>query len=269
MRNLPYLIKKTNNSNHFLARQSVSYFSFDGIITIDEPFVIRGEEVHHIAGSRRIRRGERIEVQDRTPRRYIAEVADIKKRELVLKPLKQTSMPEESPCRIHLFQALVKEKALDTILQKTTELGVTSIGFFHSEFSQRISRDADVGKKLDRWRKIAVEACKQSGRAVAPEISFYPQLSEDNLSPAGSSKKMLTLCLSTSQEKHPLSKVLTDNAEINLLVGPEGGWKQGELNHLTCREVCFGPRILRSDTAAVMAVSILQYLRGDLKQLSG
>lgn len=243
----------------------MSYFLFDGIIAIDQLFVIRGDEVQHITGSRRIRKGERIEVQDHTPRRYLAEVAEIKKRELILQPLEQLALPEESPCRIHLFQALVKEKALDTIIQKTTELGVASIRFFHSEFSQRISREADVGRKLDRWRKIALEACKQSGRAVPPEIQFLQELSGENFPHAGSEKKMLTLCLSTTEEKHALSDVLTEDADINLLIGPEGGWKAGELNSINCREVCFGPRILRSDTAAVMAVSILQYLKGDLK----
>ena len=108
------------------------YFYFDGIIQLQDPFVIKGEEASHILQSRRIKRGEIIQVQDQTYDRFQVQVENIHRNSLSLLPLRVQNTPPPSKFSIHLYQAIVKEKALDLIIQKTTEMGVSSIGFFHS-----------------------------------------------------------------------------------------------------------------------------------------
>jgi len=243
----------------------VPYFYFDGIIQLDHPFKIKGEEASHILQSRRIKDGEIIQVQDQGYHRYQVQVEQIHRSSVSLIPISIQQTPPPSPLGIHLFQALVKEKSLDFIIQKTTELGVRSIQIFHSRFSQRINSSREIEKKIIRWSKIAFEACKQSGRRKPPGISFANSLSEfHQFSQISSMETIPTICLMSSEEENALNHLRTDKKEINLIVGPEGGLAKNELQNTDCANVHFGPRTLRADTAAVSAVSVLQFLHGDM-----
>lgn len=241
------------------------YFYFDGIIQLNHPFKIKGEEASHILQSRRIKEGETIHVQDQGNVRYQVQVESIRRSSVSLIPVRIQETPLPSTFRIHLYQALVKEKSLDFIIQKTTELGVTSIQFFHSQYSQRIKSTQEVGKKINRWSKIAFEACKQSGRTIPPRVGFANLLSEfHQFSQISSMETIPTICLMSSEEDNAINHLKTEKNEVNLIVGPEGGFSPEELLNIGGSMVHFGPRTLRADTAAVSAVSVLQFLHGDM-----
>ncbi|NQU63518.1 MAG: 16S rRNA (uracil(1498)-N(3))-methyltransferase [SAR324 cluster bacterium] len=246
-------------------RAAVSYFLYSGVIQTGQDFTISGDEAGHILKSRRIQIGEAIHIQDQETLRYEVRVEKLANRSLTVFPLQKLKTPSESPLRIHLYQALVKEKALDTIIQKCTELGVCSICFFHSRYSQRIPAKAGLEKKKQRWLRIAVEACKQSGRVAPPAISFISDLSEfHQVSVESSIETIPSFCLESSGETVSINNILADKQELNLVVGPEGGWGPGDLKSQAFQSVHLGPRILRSETAAIAAIAILQSLSGDL-----
>ncbi|MFH2131851.1 MAG: RsmE family RNA methyltransferase [bacterium] len=245
----------------------MSYFLCSNVIQIGRCFEISGEEAGHILQSRRIQIGEVIHVQDLNVMRFEARVEKLTNRSLTVLPLKQLETPPESPLRIHLYQALVKEKALDLIIQKCTELGVSRICFFQSQYSQRLPPKVDLEKKRQRWLRVAVEACKQSGRTIPPDIFFISELSKfHQVSGESSIETIPTLCLETSGDNIPLDRIVLDGSDIGLIVGPEGGWGAADLQGHGVQSVHLGPRILRSETAAIAALTILQFLYGDLKQ---
>ena len=245
--------------------KTVSYFLYSKVIQTEQLFTVKGDEAGHVLRSRRIQVGEVIQIQDLNVTRFEARVEKLDNRSLTLLPLKQLQTPPESPLTIHLYQALVKEKGLDLIVQKCTELGVSSICFFQSRYSQRLHAKNDSEKKLQRWHRIAIEACKQSGRAVPPGISFISDLSKFQQDSGESSIETIpALCLESSGETVPLESACSKTSTVNLIIGPEGGWSDTELDGLPFQKIQLGPRILRSDTAAISAVTVLQYLYGDL-----
>ncbi len=239
----------------------MSYFIVENIIESKQSFIVDGEEAIHLLKSRRIEVGEYIEVQDPKFKRYRVRVDELSKRSLTVFPIEEVSPPKESEFKIHLCQALVKEKALDFILQKSTELGVASILIFQSKNSQGLKKD--VKKQLTRWTKICWEACKQSGRVKPPEILFFKDIKSlsDDLK---SNRSETSISLETSDQKMSLKEFNPLSKQINLLVGPEGGWTEDELDNLNPMKAHLGARILRSDTAAISAVGILQFLFGDM-----
>ena len=240
------------------------YFLFDGIILIDQPFSIKGADSNHIFRSRRIQQGEVISIQDSSFKRYLVEVTEINKRGIVGRPVRQISTPAEPSFRINLFQALVKEKALDNIIQKSTELGVSSIWVFQSHNSQRLNPSIDIAKRLRRWETICREACKQSERLRPPSVHFLPSLDESSLSDSGAGIQMAkNICLSLSGVPDSLKHIPRHEAGLNIFIGPEGGWGEGEPVIDNLSSFHLGPRTLRAETAAITAIGVVQFLFGD------
>jgi 16S rRNA (uracil1498-N3)-methyltransferase len=246
----------------------VSYFLFDGVLQLGVSIVLEGPEAVHLIGSRRIRVHEQFSLQDQQYQRYRVRVERIGRHDLSVVPLCQLPTPAEPAVRLLLFQALVKEKALDFIIQKATELGVADICLFPGYYSQPLKADTQSQRKLDRWRKIAIEACKQSGRVRPPSLHFLSGIHEfQQFSPESSTETRPMLCLTSagSMSSVPLDEPEPGNSEIYLLVGPEGGWHPSDLEGVAVRPVHLGPRILRAETAALAAIAILQYRWGDLQ----
>lgn len=248
-------------------RASVSYFLYKGVLQPGQSFTIGDDEAGHILKSRRIQIGEVIHIQDQKMLRYEVRVEKLDNRSLTVLPLKRLKTPSESQIRIHLYQALVKEKALDTIIQKCTELGVCSICFFQSRYSQRMPAKSGLERKKQRWLRIAVEACKQSGRVIPPIISLVSDLSKfHQVSVKSSIETIPSFYLESSGESVSMDSMHIEGREINLIIGPEGGWGPGDMQDPTLQGVHLGPRILRSETAAIAAVTILQFQYGDLRK---
>jgi 16S rRNA (uracil1498-N3)-methyltransferase len=167
----------------------------------------------------------------------------------------QQSVTPALPCEITLAQAIPKRN-MDLIVQKATELAVTSIVPLISE--RTIKRPTG---SPERWREIALEACKQSGNNWLPEI-HEPQNARDFLNAPG--KFDLKLIASLQPDSKPLKQLLPEKRppKVLILIGPEGDFTPAELadgKSAGCLPVSLGPLVLRADTAALYALSILHH----------
>ena len=173
----------------------------------------------------------------------------------------------ESNLKIILLQALTSNDRMDWIIQKTTELGITEIQPVICERSTIKIKDNKTEKKLIRWRQISISACEQCGRAKIPLI-HAPQDLSNYLEKNRVFKKNLKIILSPDAKKN-LNEIelINTKQEISILIGPEGDFTKKELELAIKKDflsVKIGPRILRTETAPISILSILQYKYGDI-----
>ena len=167
---------------------------------------------------------------------------------------------------LHLGLGLLKGKKMDFIIQKMTELGIECIYPFRSDYCAAI--DGAAGR-LGRWRKIALEACKQCNRPKPPSLVETMDFKE-LLSLSGTEKHELKLIFWEAEGQKPLREILDPAPEAKsalVLIGPEGGFSSTEVAAAVAagfQPVSLGRRILRAETAAIAAASILQYELGNL-----
>jgi 16S rRNA (uracil1498-N3)-methyltransferase len=169
--------------------------------------------------------------------------------------------------KIILLQALPDKERMELIIQKTTELGVYSIVPFKSKRSISLEERERKQFKAHRWQSIAIKAAKQSRRGRVPLLESYCDFSEALRYAEGSGLKII---LWERGDKNPLRDVLRSKGnygEVTLMVGPEGGFEAEEVRRAEeggFIPITLGGRILRTETAAILLVGILQYELGDL-----
>jgi len=247
----------------------MSYFIFDGVLNLGKQYELEGKESNHITKSRRLRPGDSFLVQDKQGQRFEAILKSFDRNSLLFTPQKPVVISPASSLRIEILQALPKQKALDFILQKTTELGVSRLDIFRGRHSPKTFSASENQHHLKRWQRIALEASKQCGRQFAPEIHFHPDISAalETLAECRNSWVLVPEASDAVSWKKIFSTGEDKIKHHRVLIGPEGGFHLDEIKlSLTSgiRPVYLGPRILRSETAAMSAVSILQFLWGDL-----
>jgi len=174
-----------------------------------------------------------------------------------------TGARAESPLAVTLVQGIARAERMDLVLQKATELGVAAIQpVVTSRSVVKLDRDSRE-RKLSHWRGIAVAACEQCGRARVPAVAAPRTFESWIAEPPGDGARLL---LSPDADV-PLSAAARGATAVELLVGPEGGLDATEreaalaAGYRGCR---LGPRILRSETAAIAALAVLQAVAGDL-----
>ncbi|HHW56227.1 MAG TPA: 16S rRNA (uracil(1498)-N(3))-methyltransferase [Clostridia bacterium] len=227
---------------------------------------IKGEDYHHLVTVLRLKRGDKIIASDGLTE-YDAYIEEIKKGKLILFLEGELESNAESPLEISLFQGLPKSDKLEFIIQKGTEIGVKRFIPVITQFSVVDIKKANIDKKIDRWRKISEEACKQSGRTSVPEICV-PILFEEAIGQVNE----FDLCIIPyeKEEKIRLKEILQnvkENKKIAIFIGPEGGFSQQEIELALkkgIKPVSLGPRILRTETAAIVVSSIVMYELGDI-----
>ena len=168
----------------------------------------------------------------------------------------------ESPLHSEVLQGLGRADHMDWMVQKTTELGINRIHLFNATRTQSPLKAKPLDKKMAHWRGVAISACEQCGRARLPEISFHLDL-QSAIDACGGKQRLLldfsgAALLDCLQEK-PQS--------VSLLLGPEGGLDPGEIDiagQSRFLSVRLGPRVLRTETAAVSALALVQAYAGDL-----
>ena len=173
--------------------------------------------------------------------------------------------PTESPVEITLLQALPEKERMELIIQKATELGVSAIIPFKSEKSTSLEEREAKQKKAHRWQEIAIKAVQQSRRAKVPRVRYYASFREALVVCKEDGLKIILY----EKEGQSLKNVLKESSphRVYALVGPEGGLAEEEIK--MAKEEGFvpvklGQRILRTETAAIALVGILQYELGDL-----
>lgn len=236
----------------------------------DNNVSITGELLKHLRDSLRIKNGEMIYCVDEEGNKYAVRAAYTGQDLFVGEIIETTSKRKESAISIHLVQAVPKGPKLDFIIQKATELGITAITPVISDRAiVRIEKDR-VEDKLRRWKKIALEAAQQSNRLdvpdISPPVSFHDYM-------ASFKKGNLNLLLYEGEKKRGIKKALRGIESINgvktiiLLIGPEGGFSHKEVETAVksgFTTVSLGEFILRTETAPIAALSILQYEFGQM-----
>ena len=247
----------------------MSFFIFDGILECGQHYELGKQEARHILKSRRLKPGEHFLIQDCMGRRFDAVLEKYNRSELTFITEFTVAVPPPSSLRLEILQALTKEKSLDWILQKSTELGVNRLDFFYGNHSPNYSSNLNQEHQLTRWKRISLEATKQCGRQFPPEIFLHPNL-ETALKKLEKCNNSWVLSPDTENSvswksiRKYRKNIITHH---RILVGPEGGFHKDEIDlalRSGFKSVNLGPRILRSETALVAAVSILQFLSGDL-----
>ena len=196
---------------------------------------------------------------------YYGKVTNIKKKELEVKISNIKELNQESPLKITLIQSLSSNEKMDWILQKSTELGVQKIQPVYNERSKVKINEDRINKKLIHWHQVVISACEQCYRSKIPQIkkpeNFKHYLENNNFN-SGS----LKLILSPHSENTIKTLPKKEPKEIYVLIGPEGGFSSNEIklaNKFNFKTIKLGSRILRTETAPVSIVSILQYIYGD------
>lgn len=221
--------------------------------------MLHGEEAHHVVHVMRMKVGERLILFDGEGREYQGVIREILKKEVAVS---LHASAEEDPKRVSITVAcaLPRHSRIEQVIEKLTEIGVAAILPLSTERTiLKIEGDREE-KKLARWRRIATEAAKQSGAMRLPEISKVCSFSEV-LGCSSEYDLAILLC----PEGSPLRECLGAKKinKVILLVGPEGGWSERELEAATKRgwkSVSLGKNILKVDTACLVAASILHYV---------
>ncbi|MCB1667047.1 MAG: 16S rRNA (uracil(1498)-N(3))-methyltransferase [Porticoccaceae bacterium] len=167
----------------------------------------------------------------------------------------------ESPLATHMGIGISRGDRMDMVVQKATELGIQKITPLYTERTEVKLKGDRVDKKMRHWQQIVISACEQCGRNTLPELA-QPQPLQDWLdSPAG-----LKFVLHHRSEKSLNSYTETPDS-IALLVGPEGGLSKQEIDaaqQAGFKPLTLGPRVMRTETAPLAAISIFQFLWGDM-----
>ncbi len=189
-------------------------------------------------------------------------IVGVKKKQVVVEINTAQTISRESSLKIHLGQALSKGDKMELVVQKAVELGVYRITPLITERAVMKLDAQRQAKKLEQWQSIAVAACEQCGRNVVPIIDAPLVLNEFIRTIQTSMRWILHTEGNKRWRDYPLPC-----GEVTLLIGPEGGFSESEVQMATMHHflpLSLGPRILRTETAAISALSLLQAVGGDL-----
>jgi len=221
---------------------------------------IEGEEARHLSRVLRVEAGQRYEISDNR-NVYLAEIETAHKENVVFRTLEKLPAPPPS-ARFELYVALIKFDRFEWIVEKATELGATEIVPIEATRSERGLEKAAT-KRLERWRRIALEASQQSRRAHLPEIAEPVSLSQALARPA-THRYVLDENPGAAPLFQALPAVRTVQDTIAILTGPEGGWTEEEHASFTpdgaaagWTPVSMGPLILRAETAVISALAVI------------
>lgn len=213
---------------------------------------VTGDAYRHLFRARRLAVGSRLRVVDGAGRARWAEVLAVDRREGTLRLLEPA--PSREPAyRLELLVATPKKDRASRLVEKATELGVAAVRWVGSE---RSPRDLGAGS-LDRFRRMAVAAVEQCGRARVPEVTGVHPWGEVPELLRGLEDRWL-LHTEPAEEEDDRSPWEVRGDAGAVLIGPEGGWSEGEaaeLRELGCRPVSLGERVLRVETAALVAAA--------------
>ncbi|HKE61025.1 MAG TPA: 16S rRNA (uracil(1498)-N(3))-methyltransferase [Nitrospira sp.] len=227
---------------------------------------ITGDLLHHLRESLRLHTGEALTVTDDRGIRYRTEIVEVTAKQLVSRILETTTPPAKTGPSLVLAQALLKGEKMDWVIQKATELGVDRIIPVYAARSVVKLRADRTEHQLARWQRIALEAAQQSERWSVPKIEEPSALSQLATGDRGSFKIILAE-RSNGASLQTISLPAGRHDTILPLIGAEGGWSEDELRVAQAHGytvITLGSRILRAETAAIAAISILQSRLGGL-----
>ena len=226
--------------------------------------IIRGRDAEHVRVLR-LRPGEDLIICDAQGTDYKCRLVSADPEQVEAEVIEVVPCPAEPSVSVTVLCGLPKGDRTDYIIQKCVEAGAGEIAFFNCE--RCVARPETPEKKLERWQRIAEEAAKQSGRGIIPAVSWAGEFA-DALNIAN--QKELKLFLYETGEREGLTDVLEANKtakSVALITGPEGGFApfEADLARIVGLHICsMGERILRCETAPVVATTAVMYATGNL-----
>jgi 16S rRNA (uracil1498-N3)-methyltransferase len=226
------------------------------------------EEAHHICRVLRLGPGDKIHVFDGLGHEYLVEIEIAAGRVVSGRVLAEVPQEKEAPLSLALAQGLAKGDKLELVIQKATEIGVKEVIPVHT--ARSVLKISEGTRRTERWQRIAREASKQCGRTFVPRVESVTTL--EALS-ARFKEFDAVLIFWEEERARRLRAALAELAgkgkvrRLLILVGPEGGFTQEEVDLVVeagALPVTLGPRILRTETAGLVAASIILYELGDL-----
>ena len=232
-------------------------------LAINQQLNLDEDGAAHIGKVLRMGNGEHISLFNGDGNDYLAEIVDAGKKHVTVKLLSCEANLSESPLNLHLGQVISRGDRMEFTIQKSVELGVTEITPLISERCG-VRLDAErMEKKIQQWQKIAVAACEQCGRNAVPVIR--PAMKLENWCAENDGSLKLNL---HPRARYSINTLPTLPPEgVRLLIGPEGGLSAEEIamtEQYAFTEILLGPRVLRTETAALTAITALQVRFGDL-----
>ncbi len=230
---------------------------------------IETEEARHITRVLRLKAGETVTVFDGMGHEYLVELQEQEGEGLTGQVIQKLARDHEPATRLHLVQGIIKGDKMDTVIQKAVEIGVKAIYPLAAERSVVRLEGDRAARRIGRWQDIAREACKQCRRNYIPRISPVLELPALLHEMAGHPVLMLYEKEAVLGLRQYLKERGTDlkGSDIFVLVGPEGGFSEAEVEkarNAGVATVSMGPRILRTETAGLVAAAIILYELEDL-----
>lgn len=237
-------------------------FYIDQDLVVDANLELSSELAHYIGNVLRLKIGAPIILFNGNGNDYPAEIVDIHKRKATAVVNSQISLSLESPLHIHLGQGVSKGDRMEFALQKAVELGVTEITPIITENCNVKLDQTRWEKKYQSWLKLIIAACEQSQRNVLPQLHMPVSMQQW----LGQTSELSKVILAPGAKTY-LGNLPKPQKGFRLIIGPEGGLSEQEV--YTAQELGYqasniGPRILRTETAAIASIAILQSHFGDI-----
>ena len=244
-------------------------FYVDGAELAGERIEIDGALAHRMANVLRMRAGDEFILFDGSGEDVRVRLDDVKDRHIGASVLERGPGPREPRLKVHLYQSITKGDRFEWLLEKATEIGVASITPLVA--ARAVVKTAADGNRADRWRRIAVEAAEQCGRSAVPAIGA-PQPFDDALR---SAPGILLLPYEDAGDTAPSSHDVLNRrvddvfalAAVSVFIGPEGGYDSAEIERASAAGVeivTLGDRVLRSETAGIVAATLVMHAVGEL-----
>lgn len=228
----------------------------NSLITLDD------NAFNHLIRVLRMKTGESITLFDGSNQITPTVIHEVNKKTVIVKTANSVLDNRESPLNIHLGQVISRGDKMEFTIQKSVELGVNTITPLLSERCGVKLDQERLEKKVQQWQKIVISACEQCGRNIIPSIN--PVMKLENW--CANLTDSLKLNLHPKAEQG-INQLPNDNKNISLLIGPEGGLSNEEISmthQYQFTDILLGPRVLRTETAALTAITALQVRFGDL-----
>ncbi|TKB47127.1 16S rRNA (uracil(1498)-N(3))-methyltransferase [Thalassotalea mangrovi] len=238
-------------------------------LTNDATVSLSDDAFGHVIRVLRLKEGDAITVFNGDGDEYLATLINVSKKRADIKVVEKIRVANESPLHLHLGQVISRGDRMDFTLQKSVELGVSEITPLFSERCGVKLSGERLQKRIAQWQKIVVAACEQSGRAIVPKVNDARNIEEFLQQDTMALKINLHPRAEHSIIGLPVKDLALEHENrVRLLIGPEGGLTEEEISQASTegyQEVLLGPRVLRTETAALTAITALQCRFGDLR----
>jgi len=231
-------------------------FFLSEVLTLHTSIPIPDELAHYLRHVMRLHEGDEVTVFNGQGGEYQANIEQLSKQRARCYITFFDNISRELPMPIHIIQCANKSEKIEIVLQKGTELGAASFHIANSQRSVLKLSGIKLEKRLERWKRIIIEASEQSERTRIPELYWHPRLSD-----IPSFDQAYALHPHQATPWAALKEKISQAQSIAYAIGPEGGWSNDDLNvlqHAGFESMCFGNRIMRTETAAPALLAATQ-----------